>query len=129
MEFRRTRCWGIRVRGSLVRRWAASCSTIRTCTTSTAPFRIDHDQAFQQTTHLQFQPKPNGPWYGMTWRYESGGVAGNAPFATDTTTPVSLTYPDGRSAAADPTDLRWCAGDAFGTSDELRAAVAVRHRW
>ncbi len=61
-------------------------------TTSTAPFRIDHDQAFQQTTHLQFQPKPNGPWYGMTWRYESGGVAGNAPFATDTTTPVSLTY-------------------------------------
>ncbi len=63
-----------------------------TLTTSSAPFRIDHDQAFQQTTHLQFQPKPNGPWYGLTWRYESGEVAGNAPFATDTTTPVSLTY-------------------------------------
>lgn len=61
-------------------------------TTSSAPFRIDHDQAFQQTTHFQYQPKPNGPWYGLTWRYESGLVAGNAPFATDTTTPVDLTY-------------------------------------
>ena len=61
-------------------------------TTSSEPFRIDHDQAFQQTTHLQYQPKANGPWYGLTWRYESGLVAGNAPFASDTTTPVSLTY-------------------------------------
>ena len=61
-------------------------------TTSSAPFRIDHDQAFQQTTHFQYQPKPNGPWYGLTWRYESGLVAGNAPYATDTTTPVDLTY-------------------------------------
>ena len=63
-----------------------------TITTSSEPFRIDHDQAFQQSTHFQYQPKPNGPWYGMTWRYESGLVAGNAPFATDTTTPVDLTY-------------------------------------
>lgn len=64
-------------------------------TTSSAPFRIDHDQAFQQTTHLQYQPKPNGPWFGFTWRYESGLVAGHAPFATDTTTPVDLTYLSG----------------------------------
>jgi Carboxypeptidase regulatory-like domain len=48
----------------------------------TGPFRIDHDQAFQQSTHLQYQPFKRGPWYGITWRYESGGVAGNAPFAT-----------------------------------------------
>ncbi len=64
-------------------------------TTSTAPFRIDHDQAFQQTTHLQFQPRPHLPWYGLTWRYESGAVAGNAPFATDKTTPVDLSYLSG----------------------------------
>ena len=63
-----------------------------TITTGAEPFRIDHDQAFQQTTHFQYQPKPNGPWYGLTWRYESGLVAGNAPYATDTTTPVDLTY-------------------------------------
>ena len=60
--------------------------------TSEEPFRIDHDQAFQQTTHLQYQPRPAGGWYGFTWRYDSGLVAGNAPFATDTTTPVNLSY-------------------------------------
>lgn len=63
-----------------------------TNSTSSLPFRIDHDQNFQQTTHFQFQPKANGPWYGFNWTYESGMVAGNAPFATDSTTPVSLTY-------------------------------------
>jgi len=66
-----------------------------TVTTRSEPFRIDHDQAFQQSTHLQFQPKPTGPWYGMTWRYESGEVGGHAPFATDTTTPVDLRYLSG----------------------------------
>ena len=59
--------------------------------TNAAVFRIDHDQAFQQTTHLQYQPKPNGPWVGFNWRYESGLVGGAIPFATDTTTPVDLT--------------------------------------
>ena len=60
--------------------------------TATLPFRIDHDQNFQQTTHMQFQPKANGPWYGFNWTYESGLVAGNAPYAINNTTPVSLTY-------------------------------------
>ncbi len=60
--------------------------------TATTPFRIDHDQAFQQTTHFQYQPKVNGPWYGFNWTYESGLVAGRAPFASNTTTPVDLTY-------------------------------------
>ncbi|MGC2215438.1 MAG: TonB-dependent receptor [Silvibacterium sp.] len=59
---------------------------------SYAPFRIDHDQAFEQTTNLNYQPKVNGPWYGFTWRYDSGLVAGNAPFATNTTAPVNLAY-------------------------------------
>jgi Carboxypeptidase regulatory-like domain len=59
---------------------------------SFAPFRIDHDQEFEQNTHLNYQPKVNGPWGGFTWTYDSGLVAGNAPYATDNTTPVSLTY-------------------------------------
>lgn len=59
---------------------------------SYAPFRIDHDQAFEQTTNLNYQPFARGPWYSFTWRFDSGLVAGNAPFATNTTTPVSLTY-------------------------------------
>ncbi|HWZ46422.1 MAG TPA: TonB-dependent receptor [Candidatus Saccharimonadales bacterium] len=58
---------------------------------STGVFRIDHDQKFQQTTHVQYQPWKRGPWFAMNWRYDSGLVAGAVPFATDTTTPVDLT--------------------------------------
>ena len=54
-------------------------------------FRIDHDQNLQQTTHVQYQPKKNWPWFAFTWRYDSGLVAGAVPFAGDTTTPVDLT--------------------------------------
>ena len=54
-------------------------------------FRVDHDQAFQNTMHIQYQPKKNGPWYAFTWNYESGMVAGAVPYATDTTTPVPIT--------------------------------------
>jgi len=54
-------------------------------------FRIDHDEKFNQTTHLQYQPWQRGPWVGFNWRYDSGLVAGAVPFATDTTTPVDLT--------------------------------------
>ena len=57
-------------------------------------FRIDHDEHFNQTTHLQYQTPwwhGRGPWLGFNWRYDSGLVAGAVPFATDTTTPVDLT--------------------------------------
>jgi carboxypeptidase family protein len=40
-------------------------------------FRIDHDQAFNQTTHVQYQPFKNLPWIGFNWRYDSGLVASN----------------------------------------------------
>jgi hypothetical protein len=43
------------------------------------PFRIDHDEKFNQTTHMQYQPWKRGPWMGFNWRYDSGLVAGNAP--------------------------------------------------
>jgi hypothetical protein len=45
-------------------------------------FRIDHDENFNQTTHLQYQPWKRGPWLGFNWRYDSGLVAGAVPFAT-----------------------------------------------
>ena len=41
-----------------------------------AVFRIDHDQAFQQTTNLRYQHGATGPWISFTWRYDSGLVAG-----------------------------------------------------
>jgi hypothetical protein len=40
-------------------------------------FRIDHDQAFNQTTHFQYQPWLKLPWVGFNWRYDSGLVASN----------------------------------------------------
>jgi len=43
------------------------------------PFRIDHDEKFNQTTHLQYQPWKRGPWIGFNWRYDSGLVAGATP--------------------------------------------------
>jgi hypothetical protein len=42
-------------------------------------FRIDHDEHYNQTTHLQYQPWKNGPWLGFNWRYDSGLVAGPVP--------------------------------------------------
>src|SRR5579872_1247992 len=57
----------------------------------TGVFRIDHDEKFNQTTHLQYQIGKRGPWVGFNWRYDSGLVAGAVPFASDTTTPVDLT--------------------------------------
>ena len=51
-----------------------------TVATSTGlPFRIDHDEKFNETTHVQYQPWKRGPWFGFNWRYDSGLVAGNAP--------------------------------------------------
>jgi len=42
-------------------------------------FRIDHDEKFNETTHLQYQPWKTGPWVGFNWRYDSGLVAGATP--------------------------------------------------
>ena len=53
-------------------------------------FRIDHDEKFNQTTHLQYQPWQRGPWMGFNWRYDSGLVAGSVPFATGPNTPIDL---------------------------------------
>ena len=41
--------------------------------------RIDHDQAFQSTSNVQYQPWKNGPWVSFIWRYDSGIVASAIP--------------------------------------------------
>ncbi len=44
------------------------------------PFRIDHDERFNQTTHLQYQiPMKRGPYVGFNWRFDSGLTAGSVP--------------------------------------------------
>jgi hypothetical protein len=47
--------------------------------TTVGVFRIDHDQKFQQTTHIQYQPFKNLPWIALNWRYDNGLVAGGVP--------------------------------------------------
>lgn len=42
-------------------------------------FRIDHDEAYEQTVNLRYQKSKNAPWFDFTWRYDSGEVAGNVP--------------------------------------------------
>ncbi len=48
---------------------------------ATSVFRIDHDENFNATTHLQYQPWKRGPWVGFNWRFDSGLVAGPVPCA------------------------------------------------
>jgi len=67
-------------------------------------FRIDHDEVFNQTTHLQYQIGRRGPWIGFNWRYDSGLVAGavpcaggncaNGPNGTDSVVDVAPLTPD-----------------------------------
>ncbi len=44
------------------------------------PFRIDHDERFNQTTHLEYKlPFRKSMYYSFNWRYDSGQVAGAVP--------------------------------------------------
>ncbi|MGA8144439.1 MAG: TonB-dependent receptor [Candidatus Acidiferrales bacterium] len=71
---------------------------------SFSPFRIDHDERFNLTAHLQYQFFKHGPWVGFNWRYDSGLVAGpvpcaggncaNGPDGSDTVVDASILTPD-----------------------------------
>jgi hypothetical protein len=116
----------------------------------TGVFRIDHDEKFNETTHLQYQLGKAGPWFGFNWRYDSGLVAGAVPFAVDTTTPVDLTGLSadqqfqaglfcGNVRATLATPLTTCAPSQYGSTlisipapgtqndDKNPARVAARH--
>jgi len=74
------------------------------------PFRIDHDEKFNETTHLQYTVSHDGSWFnglwgGFNWRFDSGLVAGSTPCygATDPNSPCgnsTTTLPDGTPAIA-----------------------------
>jgi hypothetical protein len=57
-------------------------------------FRIDHDEKFNQTTHLQYQPWKRGPWVAFNWRYDNGLVAGAVPCFAPTATCGFSTVPN-----------------------------------
>ncbi len=58
------------------------------------PFRIDHDERYNQTTHVQYQLPwlKHSSWFGFNWRYDSGLVAGSVP-CYNVTDPNSLCNP------------------------------------
>ncbi len=67
-------------------------------------FRIDHDEVYNATGHLQYQPSKKLPWISFNWRVDSGLVAGpvpcaggncaNGPNGTDSIVDVSGITPD-----------------------------------
>ena len=72
------------------------------------PFRIDHDEKFNQTSHIQYTVPGakfiSGLWGGFNWRTDSGLVAGSTPCygVTDPNTPCtnSSTMLNGQPAIA-----------------------------
>jgi hypothetical protein len=58
---------------------AGAVPAVAVGSTTSTPFRIDHDEKFNLTTHIQYQPWKLGPWFGFNWRYDSGLVAGQTP--------------------------------------------------
>lgn len=83
--------------------------------------RPDHDQAFQQTTFVRYQPTARAPWLGFTWRFDSGLVAVSVPgYATA----LSLTGDEqaqmglfcGSVFATLNAPLRSCASPNFGAT-------------
>lgn len=97
IEWARSKIPGFAVRGSMpnfhglsayivlshvsARFFEPQVSGIGATPTGSEVFRIDHDEVFNQTTHMQYQPWKDGPWLGFTWRYDSGLVAGAVPCA------------------------------------------------
>jgi hypothetical protein len=58
---------------------AGAVPAVAVSSSTSTPFRIDHDEKFNMTAHIQYQPWTLGPWFGFNWRYDSGLVAGQTP--------------------------------------------------
>jgi len=86
--------------------------------------RPDHDQAFEQTTNLQYQFSPRalrGLWLGLTWRFDSGLVVVSVPdyasalaLTGDEQQQIGLYCGDVFATVAQP--LRTCAAPNYGAT-------------
>jgi hypothetical protein len=79
-------------------------------------FRIDHDQAFQQTAVLRYQRPKAAEWIDFTWRYDSGLVVTGV---RDATAALALT------AAQQAAIGLACDGVTAGDAAPLRACAGV----
>jgi hypothetical protein len=67
------------------------------------PFRIDHDEAFNQTTHLEYAlPFYKKAYFSFNWKYDSGLVAGSVP-CYGTSDPNSACLPYSETVNGVPT--------------------------
>ncbi len=79
-------------------------------------FRIDHDQAYQQTASLRYQRQHNREWIAFTWRYDSGMVVSGVP---DVAAALELT-------AAQQVTIGFACDGTFATySTPIRACSGV----
>jgi hypothetical protein len=77
------------------------------------PFRIDHDERFNEETHFQYTLSHdgwwNGLWGGFNWRFDSGLVAGSTPCYSpndpNTSCPNSSFLPSGNPTIVNPLGL------------------------
>jgi hypothetical protein len=84
-------------------------------------FRIDHDQKFEQTTQVQYTflgLKKLEPYVNLTWRYDSGLVAGAVP---DFATALDFT-------ADQQAQIGLFCGNTFATPTEPIVACASANR-
>ncbi|HUA18088.1 MAG TPA: TonB-dependent receptor [Bryobacteraceae bacterium] len=84
-------------------------------------FRIDHDQAYQQTVNLRYQRGKDGPWATFIWRFDSGLVVTGVPdsyYAMEFLTPsqqVDIGLACGGVAATLQSPIRSCGGPVTST--------------
>jgi hypothetical protein len=84
--------------------------------------RPDHDEPFQQNTHIEYRPGVTlGFWSGLTWRYDSGLVAVAVPtydaalrLTGDEQAAMGLYCGDTPATRSQP--LRSCASPRFGAT-------------
>ena len=90
-------------------------------------FRIDHDQAFQETTNLRYQHGKDGLWSSFIWRFDSGLVVTGVPDAAAamTLTPnqqMDIGLACNGISATFQSPIRSCSGVATSTLLTLPAA-------
>jgi len=87
----------------------------------TGVFRIDHDQAFQQTANIRYQRPKNGAWFSFTWQYDSGEAASAVTSLADA---LSLTAAEqaaigffcGSQSAGPGNPIISCSGTNYGAT-------------
>ena len=84
-------------------------------------FRIDHDEAYEQTANLRYQRNANAPWFDFIWRFDSGMVAGNvsdlgSALALTAAQQAAMGFCCGSQMAALNSPITSCASPNYGAS-------------